>query len=131
VAILGDTGALELLRRRDRRVESLALRHFPPVVALHSVGEFLFGLANARITGTALRAANDFLAEFEILRPDEATARTYARLRAQLIAAGIKLPDPDYRIAAQALEAGLPLLSTDGDFRHISGLTFFHVPAAG
>lgn len=27
-----DTGALELLRRRDRRVEALAIHHCPPLI---------------------------------------------------------------------------------------------------
>ncbi|MBI5766505.1 MAG: PIN domain-containing protein [Verrucomicrobia bacterium] len=129
MAILVDTGALELLRRRERRAETLALRHFPPVIALHSVAEFLFGLENVQASRHALQEARKFLDEFEILCPTESTAAHYAQIRAQLAAGGIRLPDPDYWIAAHAMEKRLPLLSTDRDFRHIPDLTCFFVPA--
>ena len=121
--ILVDTGAVELLRRRDRRVETLVLRHYPPVICVHVVGEFLFGQAHAKVSAGAFQEACVFLESFEILRPAAATAAVYGRLRAELAANGVRLPDPDYWIAAHALEDHLPLISTDQDFRQIPGLT--------
>ena len=88
--ILVDTGAVELLRRRDRRAESLVLRHYPPVICTHVVGEFLFGQAHAKVSATAFQEAREFLDSFEILHPDADTAAIYGRLRAQL-AAGISV----------------------------------------
>jgi tRNA(fMet)-specific endonuclease VapC len=127
VPILVDTGAVELLRRRDRRAESLVLRHYPPVICTHIVGEFLFGQAHAKISATAFQEAREFLDSFEILHPDAGTAAIYGRLRAQLLASGVRLPDPDYWIAAHALEGRLPLLSTDRDFEHIAELVVHYV----
>jgi predicted nucleic acid-binding protein len=127
VAILVDTGAAELLRRRDRRTESLVLRHYPPVICTHVIGEFLFGQAHAKVSATAFQEAREFLDSFEVLHPGANTAAIYGRLRAQLSASGIHLPDPDHWIAAHALENRLPLLSTDRDFRHIADLVVYYL----
>ena len=67
--ILVDTGAAELLRRRDRRAEALAIRHYPPVLCTHVVGEFLFGQAHAKVSAAASQEARKFLDSFELLRP--------------------------------------------------------------
>ncbi|MBE7536903.1 MAG: type II toxin-antitoxin system VapC family toxin [Opitutaceae bacterium] len=120
--ILLDTGAVELLRRRDRKAESLVLRHYPPVICTPVVGEFLFGQAHAKVSATAFQEAREFLDSFEVLLPDANIAAIYGRLRAQHLASGVQLPDPDYWIAAHALESRLPLVSTDRDFRHIAEL---------
>lgn len=117
--VLLDTGALELLRRRDRRVESLALRHYPPLLCPHVVGEFLYGQRHAKVSPAALAEAQTFLDSFEVLRTTAVVAALYARLRADLMAKGITLPDPDYWIAAHALTENLPLITTDRDFRHM------------
>jgi predicted nucleic acid-binding protein len=122
VPILVDTGALELLRRRGRAAEALALRYYPPLICTHVAGEFFFGQRHTRVSSTTLEAARRFLESFEILRPGFATAVIYARVPNELIGAGVKLSDPDYWIAAHALEHGLRLLSSDRDFRHFSGL---------
>ncbi len=128
VPLLVDTGAAELLRRKDRRVEALALRHYPPVLCTHVVGEFLFGQAYAKVSATAFQDAREFLNSFELLRPGAGTAAIYGRLRAELALRGITLPDPDYWIAAHALENRFPLVSTDRDFQHIADLNFHYVP---
>ena len=127
--ILVDTGAAELLRRRDRRAETLVLRYYPPVICTHVVGEFLFGQAHAKVSGAAFQEAREFLDSFEILHPDADTAAIYGRVRAQLLAIGVQLPDPDYWIAAHALENRLSLLSTDQDFQHIPDLVLHYLPA--
>ena len=41
--MLLDTGPVELLRRKHRQVETLAIRHYPPVLCRHVAGEFLYG----------------------------------------------------------------------------------------
>ena len=122
-----DTGALELLRRRDRRVETLALRHYPPLICPQVAGEFLFGQLHAKVSAAALAEAQAFLDSFELIAPSNNTAGIYARLRATLVAKGITLPDPDYWIAAQALEANLLLITTDRDFRHMPEIRAHYV----
>lgn len=102
-----------------------------PVMGTHVVGGFLFGQVHAKVSATAFQEAREFLDSFEVLHPDSGTAAIYGRLRAQLLASGIRLPDPDYWIAAHAWEGRLPLLSTDRDFEHIAELVFHHVTRSG
>jgi tRNA(fMet)-specific endonuclease VapC len=128
VPALLDTGALELLRRRERRVEALALRHYPPLLCSHVVGEFMLGQFHNGVPESALLAARIFLAPFEVLAPSPLTAERCAGLRAGHLAAGITLPEPVYWIGAHALEHGLPVVTTDRDFRRLPGLQVYLVP---
>jgi predicted nucleic acid-binding protein len=122
VPALFDTGALEMLRRRNRRVEALALKLFPPVVCPQVVGEFLHGQFRARVDDGALLAARLFLAPFETLIPTSFTPDFYAQLRSALPAGSDPVPDGVCWIAAHALEQGLPVVTTDRQFRRLPGL---------
>jgi predicted nucleic acid-binding protein len=122
VPALFDTGALELLRRRHRRVEILAVKHYPPVVCPHVVGEFLYGQFHARVPESALVASRIFLAPFEMLIPSARTPDICAQLRASLQAEGVMVSDAVCWIAAQAFEHSLPVVTTDREFRRIPGL---------
>jgi predicted nucleic acid-binding protein len=127
VPVLLDTGALELLRRRDRRVEALALQSYPPLICPHVAGEFLFGQKHAQVSATAWAEAHRFLGAFELLCLSAATASIYAHLREGLSTKAIVLPDPDYWIAALALENHLLLITTDRDFRHMPELNVRYI----
>lgn len=111
-----------MLRRRHRRVEALALRHYPPVVCPQVAGEFLHAQFHARVTEPSLVAARIFLAPFEMLSPSARTPDICAQLRAGLGAEGVVVPDPVCWIAAYAFEHGLPVVTTDRDFRRVPGL---------
>jgi predicted nucleic acid-binding protein len=119
VAILVDTGALELLRRPSKSVEQLALRFFPPVICTHVAAEFLYGQISANVSAPGLLQAREFLDSFEIFAPGLSTASIYARIRSDLKVIGHTLPDPDYWIAAHAIEEGMPIVSTDNHFELI------------
>ena len=119
MAILVDTGALELLRRRTKNVEQIVLRFFPPVICSHIAAEFLYGQVSVSVSPSALLQAQEFLESFDLLTPGLSTAAIYARLRATLKATGSILPDPDYWIAAHAIEGGMPIISTDKHFKLI------------
>jgi predicted nucleic acid-binding protein len=122
VPVLLDTGALELLRRRDLRVESLVLKHYPPVLCPHVAGEFIHSQLQARVSKAAIVQARTFVAAFEVLAPTMRTADVYADLCEHLAARDIILSDAAYWIAAHALEHHLLLLTTDRGFRQVSGL---------
>ena len=123
--ILCDTGAAELLRRRDPEAEKLALRFYPPVICVHVVGEFLYGQVLAQVSSSSLLEVREYLESFEVISPDIVTASIYARIRSQLKRRGITLPDPDYWIAAHAIQRKMPLASTDTDFGHIPEVRCF------
>ena len=128
MAILVDTGALELLRRRSKSVEQLALRFFPPVICSHVAAEFLFGQLSANVSSPVLLQAQQFLESFDILAPSLSTAAIYARIRSDLKAAGRTLPDPDYWIAAHAIEERMAVVSTDKHFNLVPELQVHLVP---
>lgn len=119
MAILVDTGALELLRRETAAMVKLAIRFYPPVICSHVAAEFLYGQALAKVPAPAMMEAREFLESFEILAPSLRTASIYARLRAHLKLQGVTIPDPDYWIAAHAIEEHIPLASTDKHFASI------------
>jgi predicted nucleic acid-binding protein len=125
VPILFDTGALELLRRRHRHAEKLAIDFFPPVICTAVLGEFLYGQLLAEVSSRSLLDVQEFLGAFEIERPDSSTALIYARLRSDQKRRGIVLPDPDFWIAAHAVQANWPLASTDTDFRNFDEVRLF------
>lgn len=117
-----DTGALELLRRRDQRVESLVLKNYPPVLCPHVTGEFIHGQLKARVSPAAVLQARTYVAAFEVLTLSTRTADIYADLCHALTAQDITLTDSVYWIAAHALEHDLPLLTTDRSFRRVPDL---------
>ena len=125
--ILFDTGACELLRRRDRRAEKLAIDFFPPQLCTHVVGEFLYGQVMAGVGPGALLEAREFLESFDVHVPGVATAAIYARIRAELKQDGIVLPDPDYWIAAHAIQQNIPMASTDRDFERLNEVPLFYL----
>lgn len=54
---------------------------------------------------------------------DEAAARVYCRVRADLEQAGMPVGEPDLRIAPIALASGLTLVTGDtGHFQHVTDL---------
>jgi predicted nucleic acid-binding protein len=128
VAILVDTGALELLRRRSKKVEQLALRFFPPVICTHVAAEFLYGQILAKVSPPALLQAREFLGSFDVFVPGLSNAAIYARIRSDLKGTGRTLPDPDYWIAAHAIEERMPIVSTDNHFKLIPEVSTHLVP---
>ncbi|MDI1249911.1 MAG: PIN domain-containing protein [Lacunisphaera sp.] len=117
-----DTGVLELLRRRDLRVESLVLKHYPPVLCPHVTGEYLHCQLKARVSPTAALQARTYVAAFEVLTVSSRTAEVYADLCHALTTRDITLAPAVCWIAAHALEHDLPLLTTDRSFRQVPGL---------
>ncbi|MDI1318816.1 MAG: hypothetical protein PSW75_01305 [bacterium] len=120
--VLLDTGALERLRRRDLRVENLALKHYPPVLCPHVAGEYIHWQLQAKVSKAAILRTRTYVAAFETLSPTTHTADYYAELRAALLDRGVVMPEPYCWIAAHALEHGIPLVTTDGTFRQLPGI---------
>ncbi|MBK8998007.1 MAG: PIN domain-containing protein [Myxococcales bacterium] len=58
-----------------------------------------------------------------VVAADERVALTYGRLFAELRAAGTPIPINDVWIAASALVAAAHLLTFDGDFARVPGLS--------
>jgi predicted nucleic acid-binding protein len=90
-----------------------------PVIVL---GEFRYGISGSRYRDKYEQWLADHLSGFEILSVTEATALTYARVRASLKKLGRPIPANDTWIAALALQHRLPVMSRDEHFDGVPGL---------
>lgn len=126
--LLLDTDALSHLLRGTPRpglVEAVAAvpmqqRYLSAV----SLGELLYGLQRmTRPQRLRQRLEKEFLARIEVLPFDEAAARVYAQVRADLERARTSLAEADLQIASIALSRNLRLLTGNArHFRRIEGL---------
>ena len=124
--ILLDTNAYSALMRgvaevadRVRRAERVLLS---PIV----IGELLYGFRNGSRNAENTRQLDAFLENpfVELMTVTRATADRFAGIALGLKRKGRPLPVNDVWIAAQALETGADLLSSDGHFGEVEGLSW-------
>jgi tRNA(fMet)-specific endonuclease VapC len=95
---------------------------FSPVV----VGELMFGFRN----GTRFKENMDDLGRFldhkavDLLPIGKITSDRYSRIAVKLKQQGTPIPTNDIWIAAQAMEQGAELITSDRHFDEISGLVY-------
>ncbi|CAN5362070.1 hypothetical protein BH09VER1_BH09VER1_53290 [soil metagenome] len=87
------------------------------------LGELQAGAYRMMRREKALQQIEAFLLTSTLLLPDEATAKNYGQIYAELALAGTPIPQNDMQIAALAREHGLPLAARDAHFRQIKDLT--------
>ena len=103
------------------------------VLPAATVAELLYGFRH----GTRYEHNRTQLEEFlsspfvEFHPATFATADRFGRISAQLRRAGTPIPVNDVWIAAQAMESGAVLLTGDGHFKHIRGLTVIRTEPPG
>jgi len=82
-----------------------------------TVGEMAYGAFRSPRAGELLaRLELDVWPNYQIVEFDHRAAMRYGSLRADLEAPGLRLPEPDLRIAATALAHGMVLVT--GNIRH-------------
>ncbi|MGV3719307.1 MAG: type II toxin-antitoxin system VapC family toxin [Actinomycetota bacterium] len=91
-----------------------------PVVVL---GELLYGAGASSRTAENLRKVREFAQKCALLDINADVAERYATLKLELRAAGKPIPDNDLWIAALCLEAGIPLITRDCHFAHLTTLS--------
>jgi tRNA(fMet)-specific endonuclease VapC len=95
---------------------------FSPIV----LGELMFGFRN----GTRFKENMDDLTKFleheavDLVRIGRITSDRYSRIAALLKRQGIPIPTNDIWIAAQTMEHGAELISSDQHFERINGLVY-------
>ena len=117
-----DTNALSALFAGDATLNTLlspTLRHHLPVVV---IGEFRYGLLRSRHRDQLEPLLDNLVRELIVLRLDEVTAETYARVRYQLRERGRPMPENDVWIAALARQHNLPIVSRDRTFDDVPDL---------
>lgn len=111
----GNEPVLEVVRRAERLL-------FSSVVA----GELIAGFRHGGRTDENLGELRAFLdhPRVRLAQVTLTTADRYGRIYAALRRKGTPIPTNDIWVAAQALETGADLLSTDGHFEHVDGLAW-------
>ena len=121
-----DTNAYSALIRGHRDVASLVRRAQSVLIPAVVAGELLYGFrAGARYEENSTRF-EAFLAtpHVELLRVTFTTADRFGRVAAGLRRKGSPIPTNDIWIAAQAMEVGADLLSSDTHFGAVDGLAW-------
>jgi len=95
---------------------------FSPVV----LGELMFGFRNGTRFKKNMADLNRFLEHeaVELVRIGKTTSDRYSRIAAQLKQKGTPIPTNDIWIAAQTMEHGAELLTSDRHFEGIDGLVY-------
>ena len=93
---------------------------FSPVV----LGELMFGFRNGTKFKKNMKGLNEFLQHdvVEVARIGKITSDRYSRIAVQLKCKGTPIPSNDIWIAAQTMEYGAELITSDRHFNKIDGL---------
>ena len=124
--IMLDTSAYVGFKRNAVETVEMIVRAelilFSPVV----LGELMFGFRN----GTRFKENMDDLYSFleheavELVQIGKITSDRYSRIAAQLKRHGNPIPTNDIWIAAQTMEHGAELITSDEHFERINGLVY-------
>ena len=121
-----DTTAYSALMRAHRDVASLVRRAEAVLLPAVVAGELLYGFrAGSRFEENAARL-EAFLdtPSVDLLSVTLVTVDRFARIATALREKGTPIPTNDIWIAAQAMEAGADLLSSDAHFGLVDGLAW-------
>ncbi len=91
-------------------------------ISVVTEAELRFGVARLPEATTLKSVVEEFLLRVEILPWNSEAAQQYARLRAILEKEGSPIGNLDLMIAAQAVAAGVVLVTHDHVFRRVKGL---------
>ena len=121
-----DTSAYSALMRGHRDVASLVRRAEAVLLPAVVAGELLYGFRfGSRFEENAARLETFLDApSVDLLPVTFATADRFGRIATALREKGTLIPTNDIWIAAQAMEAGADLLSSDAHFGLVEGLAW-------
>jgi tRNA(fMet)-specific endonuclease VapC len=91
-------------------------------ISVVTEAELRFGVAKRPEATTLKRVVEEFLLRVEVLAWNSDAAQEYARIRAALEKDGEPIGNMDLMIAAQAVAAGVVLVTHDHVFRRVKGL---------
>jgi tRNA(fMet)-specific endonuclease VapC len=124
-----DTNAAVDYIREERRSPSQIDAATRVVVPLTVIGELFFGASRSARPDTNRSIIESVLERWDALLPDVETARIYGEIRAATFQntgnLGVSRVN-DLWIAALCIQHKLPLLTNDGGFDRIRGLTVIH-----
>lgn len=124
--ILLDTTAYVGFKRNVSETVEIIVRAeqilFSPVV----LGELMFGFRNGSRFKENMDDLDNFLQHdaVELIQLGKITSDRYSRIAAQLKRQGTPIPTNDIWIAAQTMEHGAELITSDQHFEKINGLVY-------
>jgi len=126
VKILLDTTAYVGFKRNADEVVEIIVRAelilFSPIV----LGELMFGFRNGTRFKENMADLDNFLDHeaVELMQIGKITSDRYSRIATQLKQQGTPIPTNDIWIAAQTMEHGAELITSDQHFEKIKGLVY-------
>jgi tRNA(fMet)-specific endonuclease VapC len=126
VRLLPDTSAYSGFRRGVPSVVEMISRSDSVLISPVMMGELLYGFRKGSKFEQNMKSLRRFLAHeaVEIAPLGEVTADRYSRIVMQLKRDGTPIPINDVWIAAQAMEHGAELLTSDRHFERVAGLAY-------
>ncbi len=122
--ILLDTSAYVGFKRNVEEVVEIIVSAesilFSPIV----LGELMFGFRNGNRFKKNMDDLNNFLQHevVDIIQIGKITSDRYSRIASHLKSQGTPIPSNDIWIAAQAMEHGVELITSDRHFENIASL---------
>ncbi len=122
--ILLDTSAYVGFKRNEAETVEIILRAESVLVSAVVLGELMFGFRNGTRFKDNMDDLNNFLEHeaVELVPIGRITSDRYSRIAAQLKRQGTPIPSNDIWIAAQTIEHGAELITSDQHFERINGL---------
>jgi tRNA(fMet)-specific endonuclease VapC len=124
--ILLDTSAYVGFKRNQAEVVDMIVYSESVLISPVVLGELMFGFRSGSRFKKNLAELNDFLKHeaIELVQIGAITADRYSRIAAQLKQQETPIPTNDIWIAAQTMEYGAELITTDQHFEKIKGLVY-------
>ena len=124
--IMLDTSAYVGFKRNNPELVEIIVSAELILISAVVLGELLFGFRNGTRFKKNLAELNRFLEHdsVETVPVGKTSADRYSRIAAQLRRQGTPIPTNDIWIAAQAMEHGAELITTDEHFDKIIGLVY-------
>ena len=124
--IMLDTSAYVGFKRNNTELVEIIVRAELILISAIVLGELLFGFRNGTRFKKNIAELNRFLEHdsVETVPVGKTSADRYSRIAAQLRRQGTPIPTNDIWIAAQAMEHGAELITTDEHFDKIIGLVY-------
>ena len=124
--ILLDTSAYAMFKQNITDAVEIIVRAELILISPIVLGELMFGFRNGTRFKKNMGELNNFLEHeiVELLQIGEITSDRYSRIAAKLKSKGTPIPTNDIWIAAQAMEYGAELITSDRHFEKIDGLVY-------
>jgi len=124
--ILLDTSAYAMFKQNITDAVEIIVRAELILISPIVLGELMFGFRNGTRFKKNMGELNNFLEHeiVELLQIGEITSDRYSRITAKLKSKGTPIPTNDIWIAAQAIEYGAELITSDRHFEKIDGLVY-------